>query len=102
MLQTKNYFESGKGLKWGIRHAVESGRFVNFAPFGYKNARDENGKGIIIVEEEKSNIVKKIFTDYLDGKQSFVIHKDVKALGFTVNGNSTNKAVITHKPFISK
>ena len=88
LVANEELFRIRKRVKMGVRHAVESGRFVNFAPFGYKNARDENGKGIIIIEEEKSNIVKKIFADYLDGKQAFVIHNEVKALGFTVNGNS--------------
>lgn len=88
LIANAELFRIRKRVKMGVRHAIESGRFVNSAPFGYKNARDENGKGIIIIEETKADVIKKVFADYLDGKQAFIIHKEVKALGFSIQGNS--------------
>ena len=88
LMANAELFRIRKRVKMGVRHAVESGRFINSAPFGYKNVRDENGKAIIVIEEAKAIIIRKIFADYLDGKQAFVIHKEVRALGFSVYGNS--------------
>jgi len=36
---------------------------VNLTPFGYKNARDEQGN-IIVIDPVKSKIVEKIFADF--------------------------------------
>jgi site-specific DNA recombinase len=96
LMANAELFRIRKRVTMGVRHAVESGRFVNYAPFGYKNARDEDGKGIIIIVEEKASVVKKVFADYLDGKQAFVIHKEVKAMGFNVYGNSAIVRVLSN------
>lgn len=68
-----------KRTRRGIRSAMESGRVVNRAPFGYKNATDSMGKGIIIVDKERSFLIEKIFKDYLAGVPHYLIHKEVKA-----------------------
>ena|GEM_PF-2878483 len=62
----------------------ESGRFVNLALFGYKNARDILGKGIIVINPERGFIVQKIFTYYLAGIPHFIIHREVKKVPVTV------------------
>jgi hypothetical protein len=43
----------------GIRQALESGRFVNLAPFDYINRKEERRKSKIHVDEEKAMIVRK-------------------------------------------
>lgn len=96
LVANEELFRIRKRVKMGVRHAIESGRFVNFAPFGYVNARDEHDKGIIVIDEEKSKIIKKIFADYLDGKQAFVIHNEVKQMGFTTKGNSAIVRVLSN------
>ena len=87
LVANEELFRIRKRTKMGVRHAIESGRFVNSAPFGYSNARDEQGKGIIVLNEEKADLVRRIFVDYLDGKQPFVIYSEVKDIGFTPKGN---------------
>ena len=66
----------------GIRQALEGGRFVNRAPYGYYNQKAEGRKGIILINEEEAKIIRKVFFDFLLGHPIFQIHKSVKALGY--------------------
>lgn len=53
-----------KRLRNGIRNAMESGRFMQKAPFGYKNGLDISGKSTLLIKEAEAVIVRKIFQDY--------------------------------------
>lgn len=74
--------------KDGIRQAQSQGRYVNVAPFGYANRRDSEGKGIIVLDEEKAPIVQKVFEEYLAGTPIFLIYDMAKKMGFNRTGNS--------------
>lgn len=80
--------------KFGINEALRKGRFINMAPFGYRNERDEKNVPIIKVVEEKAAIIKKIFSLYLLGSCIKEIHTTAKRLGFTRRGNSVIKEVL--------
>jgi site-specific DNA recombinase len=88
LLANEELLRIRKRTRQGMRHAQESGRFVNRAPFGYINAKDAANKSILIIDEKKAQIVQKIYQDYLAGMQAYVIYKEVTKLGFTVKGNS--------------
>jgi site-specific DNA recombinase len=66
----------------GIRTALEGGRFVNRAPYGYYNQKAEGRKGVILVNEEEVLIIRKVFFDFLLGHPITQIHKNVKSLGY--------------------
>ena len=51
-----------------IQEKLERGEWICKAPFGYKNITLENGKKDIIIDAEKSLIVKEIFDLYSAGK----------------------------------
>lgn len=85
-----------KRTRRGIRNAMEAGRFVNRAPFGYKNDRDESDKSVLSVEEGKASIVQHIFKQYLKGEALFQIHAEAKKLGFTKCGNSAIPRVLSN------
>ena len=54
------------------------------APFGYKNIRDENNHGIIIVDKQKAHIVKRVFELYATGIYSYKqVGIEVAKQGFT-------------------
>ncbi|WP_260607600.1 recombinase family protein [Chitinophaga polysaccharea] len=80
--------------KNGIRTALEAGRMVNLAPFGYKNARDEQGKAIIVIDPVKSKIVEKIFTDFLYGVSIASILKSVTRQGFNLKSQSAVSRIL--------
>ncbi|MCO5238900.1 MAG: recombinase family protein [Chitinophagaceae bacterium] len=75
--------------RFGMHHALSEGRYVSMAPYGYKNTRDENKKPLIVVDEARAIIVKKIFEDYLSGVPTIEIYRQAKALGLSLRGHST-------------
>jgi site-specific DNA recombinase len=82
--------------KVSSRHAQESGRYINAAPYGYLNGRDAGNKNLLIIDETKSYIVQKIFRDFLSGVPRFMILKEVKELGFPQSGNSAIFRILTN------
>src|SRR3546814_8786692 len=68
-------FTIRKRARMGMRQAQESGRHVSTAPFGYRNAKESGGKGILVVDETRAFIIQKIFRDYLSGVPHYIIHK---------------------------
>ncbi len=58
--------------KWGIRRQFEDGTYkINTPAYGYMN--DENGQ--LIIKEDEYKVVRRIFTEYLNGKGSYIIAK---------------------------
>jgi hypothetical protein len=54
-------FDTSNGIRWSVS--------ADFPPYGYKNARDDQNKPII-VPNEKAATVKKIFLALAKGKRS--------------------------------
>lgn len=76
-----------ENCKWRIRDKFKQGIPVNFKIFGYKF---ENG--ILKVNPEEAEIVKKIFNDYADGKGFNLIAKELNEMGVrTLNGKEWRK-----------
>jgi site-specific DNA recombinase len=73
----------------GIRQAMESGRCVNNAPFGYINARDEQGKPILKIEPEKAETVRKIFEQFIAGVDLLTLRKNASRMGCKREGHSS-------------
>lgn len=94
LMANDELFRIRKRTTQGIRQALEGGRFINRAPFGFKNQKDIGGKGIIVIDEERSYIIKKIFSDFLAGGQMMPIYKEAKRLGLTYKGNSAIQRVL--------
>ena len=72
-----------KKTRNGIIAALQEGRYINRAPFGYLNGRDGNGhKPLIRIDEDKAGIVKQIFEEFATGRISQAdIIKKFKPLG---------------------
>ncbi|WP_426671984.1 recombinase family protein [Mucilaginibacter sp. McL0603] len=85
-----------KRTKQGMRHAQESGRYVNRAPFGYINVKDVSDKSTLAIDEPRAMIIQKIYDDYLSGIPMYLIYKEVKAIGFTIKGNSAIQKVLSN------
>src|SRR3546814_5668439 len=84
-------FTIRKRARMGMRQAQESGRHVSTAPFGYRNAKESGGKGILVVDETRAFIIQKIFRDYLSGVPHYIIHKNARKIGFTLKGNRSEE-----------
>lgn len=58
--------------KWGFRKQFQDGSFTIGTPaYGYIN--DEDGQ--LIIKEDEAEIVRRIFTEYLNGKGTYIIAK---------------------------
>lgn len=88
-----------KRTRRGIRSAREAGRHVNMAPFGYKNERDKDGKAILVLVEEKADIIEEIFVKFLKGIPIGQIHKEAKKRGFYRYGNSVIPRILRNSVY---
>lgn len=66
----------------GVRAAKMAGRWLGAAPYGYKNARDESNKPVI-VPGDKAKVVKKIFNLISKGKTQAEVKEHFKKQGIT-------------------
>ncbi|WEK18869.1 MAG: recombinase family protein [Candidatus Pedobacter colombiensis] len=83
-----------KRTKDGIRQAQSQGRYVNRAPFGYNNLKDEGKRGVLIIDEAKADIVRLIFEQYLSGASFYDVHQKAKEIGFHFTGNGAIQKVL--------
>lgn len=82
--------------KTGLTQAALNGRHVNRAPYGYVNARDEQGKPIIVMDEEKGFLVRSIFKEYLNGNSIEEVKRIVKVLGYKQGGRSAIQRILNN------
>ncbi|SDH26699.1 recombinase family protein [Chitinophaga filiformis] len=80
--------------KRGIRTAKLAGRFINKAPFGYRNTRDILGKGTLLLEESEAKIVRNIVTDYLCGLSFKEITHHAQQAGYYLMGHNSVKRLL--------
>lgn len=88
--ESKNVSEN---IKWRYRRKFQKGEVaVNTTRFlGY----DKNKNGELVINPEQASVVKRIFDDYIGGKGSFVIAKDLNAAGVeTVAGGKWHSSTI--------
>jgi len=77
--------------KAGINTALKSGRFINAAPYGYINKRDENNKPIIVPDEAKADIVRQMYQMFLQGASLKEIHLQARRMGYKNRSHSAVK-----------
>jgi site-specific DNA recombinase len=80
--------------RFGMHHALTSGRYVSKAPIGYKNTRDEHNKPLIVVDETKAHVIRKIFQQYMNDVPLKTIYREAIANGLRLNGNSAIPRII--------
>lgn len=85
-----------KRTKDGLAQARLSGRFVNKAPYGYKNARDAEGKAILLVDEEKAVHVRILFREFIRGAGVEEARRIAKKAGYTGKGNSAVTVLLSN------
>lgn len=85
----------------GLYQSMSTGRFVGKAPFAYINKRDDSGKPVITVDEDKAYLVRIIFRSYLQGLQLEEIRALAKANGFRMKGNSAIRRILANPLYAS-
>ena len=85
--------------KIGMKQAVEEGRWIWVAPFGYEYER-RNDKSYLVFSKHKI-IVEFIFTSFLKGKRQYEIVSDLRKKGFKF-GNQKITDILSNPIYISK
>jgi DNA invertase Pin-like site-specific DNA recombinase len=84
----------------GVRAAAASGRWMGSAPYGYKNARDEANKPII-VPNEKAATVKHIFSELAKGKDQAAVREALKKKG-TLIPKTTFSVIVRNRVYMGE
>lgn len=85
--------------KFGINTAQKAGRYLNRAPIGYKNAKDNQNKPIIVIDEIKAKIIRGIFSKFIHGETTYNIGIWAKENGFNLEGKSSIVRVLTNPTY---
>lgn len=80
----------------GLLQAAMNGRYVNGAPVGYKNERDEHNKPIIVIDEEKAFAIRILFREYLNGMSIEDLRRMITRYDFKPKGNSTIQYILAN------
>lgn len=72
VMGAKSYvLQLSENVKRSIDFKIKNGQLCGPAPVGYVNVKDSNGKSTVILDPEKSYLVKRIFTEYSKGLDSY-------------------------------
>lgn len=85
----------------GMYQSTSSGRWVNKAPYGYINSRDEQGKPILTIDEEKAHIVRLVFRQFISGMQLEEIRKSAGANGMKLKSSSAVRRILENPLYAS-
>ena len=85
--------------KFGVWSAKTQGRFIGVAPFGYDNARDQEDKPIILVNQIEKPIVQQIYTDFLNGSTFPAIMSGLKQKGFPLKGHDALTRILSNHTY---
>jgi len=77
MMSKKESDDKGVNAKRGMTTKASMGWFPGTAPLGYKNTFGKKGTNTIEVDEEKFDLVKRIFKEVIKGRQASEVWKDV-------------------------
>ncbi|PSK92218.1 recombinase family protein [Taibaiella chishuiensis] len=96
LMANQELLQIRKRVKESIHYAQLSGRYVNNAPFGYINGRDRHNKGVLIVDEEKAEVIRVIYKWFLEGWPIKEIQYCARQKGLKNSGNSTIQRILSN------
>lgn len=82
--------------KKGMVDAALDGRHAYHAPTGYKNARDDRNKPILIIDEQMAFVIRILFREYLNGMNIEELRRMVTRYEFPLKGNSAIQRILAN------
>lgn len=93
---------TSKNNRWAIQKRFMKGEWKpSYLPYGYMKGKD----GGIVINEEEVAIVRRIYTDYLNGKGTYVIAKELTEEGVPTRkgaeawGENVVKEILTNEKY---
>lgn len=80
----------------GINTALKSGRYISKAPVGYKNSRDASNKTMLLVDDAKAPIIRRMFEMFLQGAPLKEIKLEALRMGFKKNYKSAVRETLVN------
>ena len=71
-------------IKGGIRQALKQGRWIRKALVGYKNARDEDNKPIMVIDPETGPLIRYAFEQLAEGVSQTDLRKELEEKGLKI------------------
>ncbi len=85
--------------KFGVWSAKCQGRYIGVAPVGYDNARDDQDKPIIKINESESQVVNQIYDDFLEDIPFPVIKERALAKGVNLKAHDSLTRILTNHTY---
>lgn len=86
--------------RFGIHNAQKAGRYITAPPRGYLRSSDSAGNPIIIIDKEKSPLVREAFTRFINGETIIAIRQVLKEKGMDIRGNSDLQKMLQHPVYM--
>ncbi|MGN6478509.1 MAG: recombinase family protein, partial [Flavipsychrobacter sp.] len=80
----------------GIHNANLNGRYCSMAPYGYINATDADKKPILQINEERAELVRLAYKEYLRGTGLVPLAKMLRKKGLPLSGNSAMQRLLNN------
>lgn len=96
LMANQELLQIRKRAKESIHYAKLSGRYVSNAPLGYINGRDSHNKGILVVDEEKVEIIRNIYKWFLEGWAINAIQYHARQIGLKNSGHSAVQRILSN------
>lgn len=99
VLMANSYILSlSDNVKRSMEFNWSQGKWQSLAPIGYLNVKDENGKAQIIIDKERSPIIKRLFEEYATGlHSSYSLLHFANTLGLTSKEKNHHKNSVDYK-----
>lgn len=85
--------------KFGVWSAKTQGRFIGQAPLGYDNARDEQDKPVIVINQKEKPIIESIFDDFLRDIPVAIIKQRTNERGVSMKGHDAVNRILSNHTY---
>ncbi len=99
LLANQELLQIRKRTRDNIHYARLSGQYIGKPPFGYINAKDRNNKTVLLIDENKAEIIRGIYRNYLAGASILIIRQIAQKQGFDRTGNSAIQNVLNNPTY---
>jgi len=84
---------------FGMHNGAKQGRYLHAAPIGYQNIKDDNKKPKIVPNPDEAELIKEVFSLYLNGSPMAEIKKIMQPKGLRLSGKSAIARILTNPTY---
>ena len=77
------------------------GRYLGAAPYGYDNARDDQNKPIIVINDAEAAIIRYMYDAFISRTPLYLINQEARKMGFRMQSNSAVQRILQNHVYTS-